>query len=85
MEILLQHIVPVLGFILGTLGVIAVELLIRKGKIRLPETKTGLFIHLCVLAEILVGTGLIVYLMVIGAGVEVILPCLLLILLATLI
>ena len=85
MEALLNHIVPFICLMAGAAICIAAEFLFKKGIIRLPEKYSKIVPNICVLLTVLIGSGLFVFLTVIGAGVEIMLPVILLILLGTLI
>ena len=85
MDVLLEHIVPFLCLMAAAAACIVAEYLLKKGKFKLPEKTASTLANICVLLTVLVGSGMIVFLTVIGAGVEIMLPVTLLILLGTLI
>ena len=85
MDTLLKHIVP-FSLMLAGIGVCFVLEFLLKKQIILKESKIRkTILNLSVLASLLVSTGMLVFLVVIGAGMEIMLPSLLLILLGAMI
>ncbi len=85
MDVLLDHPVPALLLLAAAAVFITAEFLLRRGKLKLKKETSDLLANLCVLFLVLTGCGMFVFLTVIGAGIEVMLPVTLLILLGTMI
>lgn len=85
MKALLDNIIPFICLMAAAVICIVAEYLLKKGVFKLPEKTAKILKDTAVLMTVLVGSGMIVFLTVIGAGVEVMLPVVLLILFGTLI
>jgi hypothetical protein len=85
MDLLLKHIVPTCLLLGGAAILLVLEFLLRKGVFRLKAGTSAVLARVCVLLLFLLGGAAFVFLTAIGAGVELMLPFMLLILLGTLI
>ncbi|MCQ2427702.1 MAG: hypothetical protein MJ137_04790 [Clostridia bacterium] len=85
MEVLKEHLIPILIMVICAVVCIAAEFLFKRKIIKVGEKTAGIISLVSVLLTVLIGAGLFIYLTVIGAGVEVMLPVILLILLGTMI
>ncbi len=85
MDVLLDHPVPALLLLAGAAVLLVAEFLFRRGVFGLKDKTSGLLANICVFLLVLTGCGMFVFLTVTGAGIELMLPVMLLILLGTLI
>ena len=85
MGILLDHILPVALMLGGIAVCFVLEFLLRKGILLKGRKEGGTVSSILVGISLLIGAGMMVYLTVIGAGLEIMLPVILFILLGAMI
>jgi len=83
MDVLKEHFIPVLIMLIAAALFITLEFLFKHRIIKAGDKVCGTVSVAAVVLTILTGSALFIYLTVIGAGVEVMLPVILLILLGT--
>ncbi len=85
MEVLKEHIIPVVFLLLAAALTIVAEFLFGKRVIKVGEKTASVISTVAMILTVLIGAALFIYLTVIGAGVGIMLPVILLVLLGTLI
>ena len=85
MEVLKEHFIPVVCLLLAAALTIVAEFLFGRRVIKVGEKTASVVSTLSLILTALIGAALFIYLTVIGAGVEIMLPVILLVLLGTLI
>ena len=85
MEVLKEHIIPVVFLLLAAALTIVAEFLFGKRVIKVGEKTASVVSTVAMILTVLIGAAFFIYLTVIGAGVEIMLPVMLLVLLWTLI
>ncbi|MBQ7591520.1 MAG: hypothetical protein IJU46_03215 [Clostridia bacterium] len=85
MEVLKEHIIPVVFLLLAAALTIVAEFLFGKRVIKVGEKTASVVSTVAMILTVLIGAAFFIYLTVIGAGVEIMLPVMLLVLLGTLI
>ncbi len=85
MEVLKEHIIPVVFLLLAAALTIVAEFLFGKRVIKVGEKTASVISTVAMILTVLIGAALFIYLTVIGAGVGIMLPVMLLVLLGTLI
>jgi hypothetical protein len=84
-EVLKEHIIPVVFLLLAAALTIVAEFLFGKRVIKVGEKTASVISTVAMILTVLIGAALFIYLTVIGAGVGIMLPVILLVLLGTLI
>ncbi|MBQ2058749.1 MAG: hypothetical protein II488_03165 [Firmicutes bacterium] len=85
MEVLKEHIIPVVFLLLAAALTIVAEFLFGKRVIKVGEKTASVISTVAMILTVLIGAAFFIYLTVIGAGVGIMLPVILLVLLGTLI
>ncbi len=85
MEVLKEHIIPVVFLLLAAALTIVAEFLFGKRVIKVGEKTASVVSTVAMILTVLIGAAFFIYLTVIGAGVGIMLPVMLLVLLGTLI
>ncbi len=85
MEVLKEHIIPVVFLLLAAALTIVAEFLFGKRVIKVGEKTASVISTVAMILTVLIGAAFFIYLTVIGAGVGIMLPVMLLVLLGTLI
>ena len=85
MEVLKEHIIPVVCLLLAAALTIVAEFLFGRRVIKVGEKTASVVSTVALILTALIGAALFIYLTVIGAGVGIMLPVMLLVLLGTLI
>lgn len=85
MEVLKEHIIPVVCLLLAAALTIVAEFLFGRRVIKVGEKTASVISTVAMILTVLIGAALFIYLTVIGAGVGIMLPVILLVLLGTLI
>ena len=85
MEVLKEHLIPVICLLLAAALTIVAEFLFGKRVIKVGEKTASVISTVAMILTVLIGAAFFIYLTVIGAGVGIMLPVMLLVLLGTLI
>ena len=85
MEVLKEHLIPVICLLLAAALTIVAEFLFGRRVIKVGEKTASVVSTVSLILTALIGAALFIYLTVIGAGVEIMRPVILLVLLGTLI
>lgn len=85
MEVLKEHLIPVICLLLAAALTIVAEFLFGKRVIKVGEKTASVISTVAMILTVLIGAAFFIYLTVIGAGVGIMLPVILLVLLGTLI